>query len=217
MNHAAVRSVSMRSLNRQRASIVLSNLMQDDKVLTPQHVSQHERIFEWDGVLRWKGASVIGKAHIGVNVQQLLSAFAPAHSTTGAMRDADLYLQRMIELYKKDDFLFWCDRPQGMGYIVLKESATPETQLKAWAVALWVVHRLQTHPHATSAINETNESVFNVAETTLHELTNRWESWMKQMKTAGWDTQVASLETVSGTRIHLAVKDGEDKSPSRVA
>ena len=217
MNHAAVRSVSMRSLNRQRANIVLSNMMQDDKVLTPQRVSQYERIFEWDGVLRWKGSSVMGKAHMGVTVQQLRSAFGPAHPTTGAIRDDDLYLQRLIDMYSKEDFLFWCDRPQGIGYIVLKESATPETQLKAWAVALWVAHRLESHRHATSATIESNESVLNVIKTTLHELTSRWEGWANGLRVAGWNIEVASLEIVSGTRITLGAKGGKEKNPSKVA
>ena len=204
MNHAAVRAVSMRSLNRQRANIVLSNLIQDDRALTPEAVSQDERIFEWDGVLRWKGSSVIGKAHIGVTVQKMVGAFAPApHSTTGATDDTDLYLKQITESYRQEGFLFWWDSHRGVGYIILKIDAQPEIQLKAWALALWVAHRLQAHRLATRARTQTNESAFDITKSSLLELTSRWEGWMKQLKSAGWDTEVGSLETVSGTRIRL--------------
>lgn len=218
MNHAAVRSVSMRTLNRQRANIVLSHLIDDNKVLTPQQVSQLERVFEWDGILRWKGSMTVeGKAHIGVTLQTLICnlTHTQAHSRTGAIRDVDFHLQRLVEMYKDEDFLFWCDRAQRMGYIILKDSATPGTQLKAWAVALWVSHRLnirhvtKTHPHpdphATirAAATPTNEvdATFETMQQILHDLTDRWDEWTHQLEAAGWDIQVASLETQSGTRI----------------
>ncbi|TKA67954.1 hypothetical protein B0A49_07548 [Cryomyces minteri] len=61
-NHAAVRAVSMRTLNRQRANLVFSHLIEDDEVLTPEEVSKKERIFDWDGVLKaW--ACAIGMLH----------------------------------------------------------------------------------------------------------------------------------------------------------
>ena len=212
MNHAAVRSVSMRNLNRQRANIVLSNLIEDNKVLAPQDVSQNERIFEWDGILRWKGSPGEGKAYMGVTMQQFMSTFTRTHSRTGAMRDVNLHLQKIVEMYRKEDFLFWCDRSQRIGYIVLKESATPEAQLKVWAVALLVLHRLKTHPHATSAIIETNEMIFDMMDTTLREMTDRWSDWMQRLEASGWDIQVASLETLSGTRICLGVDEEHNES-----
>lgn len=214
MNHAAVRSVSMRNLNRQRANIVLSNLIDNDKVLAPHDVSQHERIFEWDGVLRWKSSIVEGRAYIGVPVQKLMGKVVQAHQTTGAIRDADLHLQRIFELFRDEDYLFWCDEPQRTGYIVLKESASAKAQLKAWALALWVVHRLQDSQHATSVKSETNDSTVEVMHRTLHELTERWNDWVQRLEAAGWDIHVASLETLSGTRIHTSADQAEDNASS---
>ena len=209
MNHAAVRSVSMRSLNRQRANIVLTNLMEDDKVLTPQQISQQERIFEWDGILRWKNSVIIGKAYIGVTMQCLMGNLVHAHTTTGAIRDADHYLRKLIDMFKDEDFLFWCNRPHGTGYILLKESAKPTAQLKAWAVALLVLHRLKTHSHATRAEIETNETTFDVIQTTLHGLTIQWSGWVERLQAVGWDVQVSSLETLSGTRIRSGAGSDE--------
>ncbi|KAL4808539.1 vitamin B6 photo-protection and homoeostasis-domain-containing protein [Aspergillus unguis] len=83
LNYAAVRSVQMTTLNRQRANIVLSTLLSSDRdlpglveseqlpeqllqeekhdrqgdrqmaVLSPAQVAQHERIFDAGGALRW--------------------------------------------------------------------------------------------------------------------------------------------------------------------
>src|ERR1700709_2496622 len=63
-NYLAVRAVSMRTLNRQRANLVFSALLEDHYTVgkehvkpfpTPEQISIQERVFERDGVLRWKG------------------------------------------------------------------------------------------------------------------------------------------------------------------
>lgn len=58
-NYLAVRSVSMRTINRQRANIIFNKYMSSRhgsrRMLIPEEVSQLERIFEWDGVLRCGG------------------------------------------------------------------------------------------------------------------------------------------------------------------
>lgn len=87
LNYSAVRSVQMTSLNRQRANIVFSTLLESDpdfaiesfhdshheqegksdrapsqtsrRILSPAEVAQQERIFEKNGILRW---SLIGSS-----------------------------------------------------------------------------------------------------------------------------------------------------------
>jgi hypothetical protein len=93
-NYRAVRAVSMRTLNRQRANIVFSAYLNpscytgslDSErlphrigstpdthcVLTPEGVSARERIFERDGVLRWLEGSVIGHCTLGVPLKYIL-------------------------------------------------------------------------------------------------------------------------------------------------
>ncbi|KAF3394272.1 RUS1 family protein [Penicillium rolfsii] len=94
LNYAAVRSVQMTSLNRQRANIVLSALLESDtginlteksiqskietrfetdtsthphtwKVLTPSQVSSQERIFHRGGTLQWTHFSRGMKTYLG--------------------------------------------------------------------------------------------------------------------------------------------------------
>ena len=198
-NHAAVRSVSMRSMNRQRANIVLSQLFHDKRALTPEEVSFEERIFEWDGVLRWKGSAPIAKARIGVSLRCLLTSLAPAHDVTGAICDENLVLRHLTRIYDLESFLLWYDARRKVAYIILKEQASSRSQLKAWALALWVAHRLENE-HATGA---TIDKTVELLESSLIDICNQWDDCIERMKAAGWDVDIASLETTSATRIRL--------------
>ena len=209
-NHAAVRSVSMRSLNRQRANIVLSHLLASKRALTPEEVSFQERIFERDGVLRWQGSVPIARASIGVSLQSLLHSLGPAHNVTGAIRDKQSILQRLVRTFDKEDYLLWYDAPQKAAFIVLKEAATPGAQIKAWALSLLVAHRF-SEDDATAAVAD---KTLYLLEVLLMELTNQWDKCIERMKTAGWDVDVANLETASDTtRIrHQGMNDESAKT-----
>lgn len=199
MNRAAVRAVSMHTLNRQRANIVFSTLLDQDKVLTPKEVSLQERIFEWDGVLRWGGSDPLGRADIGLPLRHLLASLAPAHALTGSIRDGEAKVTRLARLYGQEDFLIWYDAPQRVGHITLKEGATAKSQLKAWCMLLWIA-REAGGTHATGAAFE---PMLDLHRTTLQETSSRWSSCMDRMRSAGWDLDIASLETTSGSRIRF--------------
>lgn len=202
MNHAAVRAVSLHSLNRQRANILLSNLLVDDKVMTPDEVSSQERIFEWDGVLRWRGSIPFAKAMIGVNLHSLLKTLAPAHIVTGAIHDGDLILERLVRIFSGEDFLVWYASPKRTAYIVLKGQASAKAKLKAWALALWVAHRFGEQ-HATGA---KTEDLLQLLEITLRDISNKWGDFVERISAAGWDVDIANLETSSGSRICLTAE-----------
>ena len=206
MNHGAVRAVILHSLNRQRANIVLSNLLDDDRVMTPNEVSSQERIFEWDGVLRWKGKP-FAKAIIGVNLHSLLKTLAPAHVVTGAIRDGNLILERLMNIYSDEDFLVWYDSPKRTAYIVLKDQASPEAQMKAWTLALWGSHRA-LEQYATGADTEKSLQLF---EMTLRDISNLWSNYRERIRAAGWDIDIANLETSSGSRISLTAESSIEK------
>ncbi|KAL8932382.1 MAG: hypothetical protein Q9216_006859 [Gyalolechia sp. 2 TL-2023] len=206
MNRAAVRAVSMHSLNRQRANIVFSTFLDQNKILTPKEVSLQERIFESDGVLRWRGSSPLGKGRIGLSMRDLLASLAPAHLTTGSIRDGEAKLMRLIHLYRQEEFLVWYDAPQRVGHISLKEGAAAEWQLKAWALTLWIAHRHGTGEGADATSAASSESIFDLHRETLRDLSSRWTECVDRMRTAGWDMDVASLETVPGSRLHIQAR-----------
>ncbi|KAI4136786.1 MAG: hypothetical protein LQ341_005449, partial [Variospora aurantia] len=205
MNHAAVRAVRMRSLNRQRANLVFSTFLDQNKVLTPKEVSLQERIFERDGVLRWRGSGAFAAAKIGLPLWHLLASLAPAHEMTGSIRDREAKVMRLVSLYRDEEFLVWYNAPQRLGHITLKVGAGAKSQLKAWTLLLWIAHRHRT-ANATSAGFEPE---LDLHRTALEELTSRWLECLDRMETAGWDLGTASLETTPGSRVRLqAEADG---------
>ncbi|KAL9047035.1 MAG: hypothetical protein Q9214_000290 [Letrouitia sp. 1 TL-2023] len=206
MNHAAVRAVSMRTLNRQRANIVLSAYLDDEKVLTPKEVSARERIFEWDGILRWKDSTPIARAEIGHSFHDLIRGLAPPHSITGSRRDTEAKLAKLIRLYNGEDFLVQYSLAPGVALIILKEGAGSMAQLKAWALALWVAHRHHRtgRDYATGASSA--EAILDLHRTTLEDLSHRWADCIERLAAAGWDLNADSLETGSGSRIRLETK-----------
>ena len=197
MNHAAVRAVSMHSLNRQRANIVFSTFLEQNKIMTPEEVSDQERIFEWDGVLRWRGSSPIAKAKIGVRLQTLMSSWEPTHASTGSIRDANLLLAKLVRAFSLEEYLLWYDVSNRVTLIVLKDGASSKSQLKAWALGLWVAHRF-TQQDATGASVDRS---LDLLKSTLTGLSQRWNDCIERLEAAGWDVNVANLETTSGTRV----------------
>ena len=199
MNHAAVRAVSMHTLNRQRANIVFSNILANSRVLTPRDVSRQERVFERDGVLRWNGARAVGWAKIGVSLQTVLASMGSSHRTTETYKNSPEVLARLLLVFEKESYLVWMKK-EGV-YIVLKEKASSESQLKAWALALWVAHRAHQNPATMSS----DETLMQLLTSSLGELTSRWHADVAALKAAGWDVDTASLETTSARRIQVEV------------
>lgn len=199
MNRAAVRAVSMHTLNRQRANIIISTFLDQGIVLTPEEASHQERIFEWDGILRWKGRSLSAKARIGIPFRELLDSLAPSYQTTGSVKSPDVEAATLAKLYRKEGYVMWYSKSQRCAYIVLKEGASPSAQLRGWAHALWVVQSL----HDNSTRGSLHPQDVLTLSSALESLSERWEDFLNELKQKGWDLEIASLETSSGTRIRL--------------
>ena len=202
MNLAAVRAVIMHTINRQRANILISTYLEQDRVLTPKEVADQERIFEWDGVLRWKGSSAFAKAQIGTSLQTLLGSLASPHAATRSISGATRPLNQLCKIFDGENYLLWYDAKSRNACIVLKTDISPRYSLKAWAQALLVAHRLNMDgEHATSA---RHDQIFETLQSTLTSLSKHWDHFIERLIAAGWDVEAASLETMSGTRIAIA-------------
>ena len=204
-NYAAVRAVSMRSLNRQRANIVLSYMIQHEKALGPIEVSKRERIFERDGVLRWTDGQVVGYGRIGVKLQTLLEHLAPSHEKTRSVRLEAVELSELMKLYKDESYILWFDVSTSEAFIVLKQGSTPNTQLKAWTQALlvaWRAKKATKQPLASreSGAESPSADTLSVLHLTLRQICETFEEYAERLRTAGWDLDIAALETRSGTR-----------------
>jgi hypothetical protein len=195
MNYAAVRAVSMRSLNRQRANIVLSHLISHDRVPTPQQVSKRERIFERDGVLRWDDDQIIGHGHIGVSLARLIRRLGVSNDSTGAVHIVPQKLSRLVNLYKDEGYVLWFDFSSSTAFIALKQGSSFQTQLKAWCQGLLIAKELQKGKDGS------HTDVFPIIADTFARTTKMFEEYPRRLGAEGWDLNIAALETHSGTRL----------------
>jgi hypothetical protein len=198
LNYAAVRAVSMHSLNRQRANILFSNLLAYDKVLAPRDVAKRERIFERDGVLRWSNDQVIGSARIGVSVEEVWRTLAASQQPlTKNTRMGSSELTQLLGIYKHHDYIIWFDARVSKVLIVLKQEVSPSSQLKAWCQALLIAEeasKFKTRDISTQAI-------IKLVTTSLSRTTKLFEEHKQYIIRAGWLVDVAALETQSGVRL----------------
>lgn len=179
LNYLAVRAVTMRNLNRQRANLVLSHLLAHDKVLTPAQTARLEVVFERDGVLRWLGGEVLGQATIGVGIRELLG---------GGEGSLDLYALR--ELFKDEEYLLSASS-RGSVVIALKRGCSARGQLKAWLQALIL---------AKDASSVKDKDKVAVASS-LARTRAVWGEFVARLASGGWAVDDAVLETGCGPRI----------------
>lgn len=191
-NYLAVRSVYMRTLNRQRAGIVFSAYLSntgkaDSHVYTPFEVSQLERIFEWDGVIRWHG-KVVGRCFIGVTLKDILRE---ATSTGLTMDD-------ILAIYQDESYVLYGSHAKHRYWIVLKDTADTQTQLKAW------LHAIILYRSTRADLPSSHEGTVQLLKDTLQETSVTWPKLEALLGQKGWDLEECALETRSGTRIYVA-------------
>ena len=203
MNHAAVRAVSMHTLNRQRANIAISTMLDQNRALTPDEVSLQERIFERDGVLRWRGTRIIGKAIIGVSLQTVIGFLGQPHVVTGSISSLSIKLERLVSLFQDEEYLLWYERSCRIAMIVLKSKASPQSQLKAWSHALLMAQLHASEDSASGNSKSMDEETLQRLQETLTKISIQWRQSLVALEAAGWDLNTASLETISSTRVCL--------------
>lgn len=192
MNYAAVRAVCMRSLNRQRANIVFSHLIAHDRVLTPAEVSARERIFERDGALRWLDGTYLGHCRMGASLGDLAGMLGPKNPASGSYSGLTVRLSELMQIYRDERYLLSYNDSQRHVAVVLKRDASSTDQLKAWGQALQLVRSLS----AKGAIVDV-AMLRNALEST----TGLLDRHRDQLIAAGWDLDIAALETRPSCRV----------------
>ena len=215
MNYLAVRAVSMRTLNRQRANLVFCALYQryphpecstqPGSVVefpAPDEISLQERVFERDGVLRWQGGSILGYCQIGVPLRSILNLISTSSHIASSYTGIDSQIvAKLMDIFQDEDYIMWYDESRKRFLICLKSSSDTETQLWAWMHALFMAVQLQSGAKAGPVID------------TIDSTRTEFRSWMQTykvleyLKKAGWDLNTAALETQSGTRIRARNED----------
>ncbi|KAG1731112.1 DUF647-domain-containing protein [Suillus paluster] len=183
-NYLAVRSVVLRSLNRQRSSILWSTFRNSighgrSVVLTPRDVSNREIILDISSRIRDASTNrVIGHCSLGVSVQHAMTRCNPSHAL------------KMLQHFQEEPYvLFVADRRswgrRGASILVcFKEGYGSMNQLRAWLHALEIAAVWSARPtHPTAS--ETEDIVFLAHET----LRKEFSRFMGCLKEAGWNIE----------------------------
>ena len=219
-NYAAVKAVSMTSLNRQRANIVFSHILgtskfaaSESRVLSPKEVSELERVFERDGVLR-RGDDVLGYCSIGVSMQTLLSRIHVDnhHTQSGAFGKLPIKVADLLDIFATEGYILWLpdisfyDLLMCEALIVLKKDCTALDQLKAWMHALILLQHRKM-PKMSDTFNQPGwpgkdyeKPRLDELRTTLQKTRQVFSQYAPALKSKGWDLDVAALETRAGVR-----------------
>lgn len=193
----------MRCLNRQRANIVFSALLEHGSVLTPQDVSRSERIFEQDGVLRWSDGSILGLCRIGVSLDTLLRHLGRRHERTGSLDLQQNKLAELLDLFAEEPYLLWFVPSRKEALIVLKDGCNPIDQLKAWAHALLLAHRVQHRSLGHKSEIDDAKSAdpqLTAMRSTLEDVKRIFAVHAVVLEEKGWDLSIAAMETRAGSR-----------------
>lgn len=200
-NYFAVRSVSMTTLNRQRSSIVFSNLSISGGAggaLTPQQVAEREPIFAIDGALTWKGTQ-IGFCKFGTIQDVLRSLGGTLDKYSGSTTGISVSLPRLIEIFQRSDYLMWFNAPEQLAIIVLKVEATAQTEIFAWWHAIEVAKAYATGRY--SIYMKTSATLQALADTLTSDAIQREQ--MDTLEKAGWNTAISLLQTSPSRRVRI--------------
>lgn len=199
LNYAAVRSVNMHTLNRQRANILFSHLLAYDKILTPRDVAKRERVFEYDGALRWANDQVIAHGRVGASLEAIARSIASAgpqpSQTKSALVGADR-LERLLEVFKDEDYIIWFDRAATNALIALKKGVRPSSQLKAWCQALYIAEEV-------SKLNDNSaDAMLGAIAASAKVISRLFDDRRQDIIDVGWLLDTAALEVQSaGVRL----------------
>ncbi|KAJ4352675.1 hypothetical protein N0V95_004059 [Ascochyta clinopodiicola] len=205
-NYAAVKAVRMTSLNRQRANIVFGTLLQQGKVLSPKEVSDTERVFERDGVLRWVDDGIAGYGRIGVSLQVLLSRLGTRHDRTGSMTLETVKVPELLDVYAAEGYLLWYAELHSEALIVLKKDCTVVDQLRAWTHALLLAQRRRD---GSASLDMSVSGRLTELRLTLAETQRVFGQYVGPLQDKGWDLSVAALETRAGVRAVIDTKEDQ--------
>ncbi|THY63637.1 DUF647-domain-containing protein [Aureobasidium pullulans] len=203
-NYMAVRSVCMRTLNRQRANIVFACLHKHNRILNPKEVSAKERVFERDGILRDVDDNCLGYARIGIPASELLQRLGETEKLTKATNLPDGRLLQLLDVFEDEGYVLYLEQPSDMVCILLKNGSDTAVQLKAWYHAL-LLARLVRQGY------ESEKKPMDMVQSTLVAVRKDWERVQARLGEAGWDLDTAALETTSGFRVSILIIGDQDR------
>ncbi|KAJ9497864.1 hypothetical protein H2202_006467 [Exophiala xenobiotica] len=215
-NWKAVKSVRLHSLNAERASILFKIMLRSGQVQGPDDVGRQESVL-------FSGDNRIG-VQVGVGLKDFLLFMQAA---LGNKRKALEDFQYIIEAFTQEEYLLWVDVRNSKGMILLKESASAETQIKSFCQAVRCLHRDFSLAESTADVviqggdtrrpispsKHEQPDVLALVVATLQENQDQWQKVRDKAQKAGWDLALTNLVERQGHRIRMegASKDKKEK------
>jgi hypothetical protein len=201
-NRRAVRAVSMRTLNRQRATIVFHHL-ERGHVPTPEEVSKDEAIFERDGVLRNADRKILGHCMVGASIVTPMRSMSFRRPGKHSMLFNNVWLEKTTSMNNRHYLLMLKEGSSAPYlYVVLEKHATPVDVLAAWWQALEFAELCRKEQGANKALALTaGDEVFKGLERCAIHAGNLIAKYRPRLVAAGWDLDTGALETTSSPRI----------------
>lgn len=201
-NRRAVRAVSMRTLNRQRADLVYHHLRRDH-VPSPKEVSDQEYIFAQGGVLRDASGEVLGFCQLGASMSAFLQSFASPHPTTKSTSIPGTALTKLLKPFQDTKYVMWYD-PLSIGrkvsvHIALKKDATARDQLMAWWHAIALAEA--SHRNDIQMVEKSSSDSATLLERSMASSSALLVKYETALTELGWDLNTGALETGSNTRL----------------
>ncbi|KAG2066874.1 DUF647-domain-containing protein [Suillus decipiens] len=191
-NYLAVRSVVLRSFNRQRSSILWSTIRNPKAgangrpvVLTPRDVSNREIILDIPSRIRDAVANrVIGDCSLGVSVQYATTRCNTSH------------VLKMLQHFHEESYVLFVAEPRSWGrcrpciLVSFKEGYGSLDQLRAWLhaleiAAMWSSQHMRPSPNPS----EIEDMILSSHET----LRKEFYRFMGYMKEAGWNIEEGAM------------------------
>lgn len=232
-NWKAVRSVRLTSLNTERAAMLFAGILRG-RVKGLDEIGHEESIL---GLTRTAPRQVTA-FQVGVSVPEFLKSFTGHVSSDSQVSSA---LVRLLEIFQDEEYVLWFDSHTGQGRVLLKESATGETQAKAMCHFLRILeqensaqksrshdkleknqHVLDRESSGTSGNGKVNVGRQGLKENsdkqnlrwisdTLRQNRQAWQNLRSQVEQAGWELRHTNLVRGYCHRIRTNDMAAEDK------
>ncbi|QSZ31605.1 hypothetical protein DSL72_001172 [Monilinia vaccinii-corymbosi] len=223
-NYLAVRSVTMRTLNRQRANLALSPFLcsftsdtqrgmsrsamghsQDSKhpranlpsIPSPKDIRLQERIFERDGAIRLQASGqILAYCQVGISLQQILSSTSTPITSGSSPITADLW-----EIFHDQGYIMWYDGRRNTFLVALKDGASAMVRLDAWFHAAWCARSLGVGEMGVGVRDHATVRAW-MGESLRDSLAYRESLGVYALlRERGWDLDTPALEVRAGTRL----------------
>lgn len=221
-NYTAVKSVRLRSLNKQRATAVVGSIVAEE-------LWKSSNLENWHSDSRWKELSVdnLGSresilgirqslknllrtlltfrppqtknvsCQIGVSIQEL---FTSLHGTSrhgsGSFRAEDV--GQLLSIFERESYILWLDDKSNKTVVVLKQNSSPRDQFKAFLHA----YRVQNICHQETA-SRADDRRFTVIANALAEVNDNWDGLYSVLERLGWNLSSTDLDDGKGIRVNV--------------